>query len=207
MKGGTRMRRLSLLLVSLTFLAVPSYAEIRLTLDAQKGLVLGADDMRPYGYLTSLKISGVALPADLRAGNATVVGVLQSFHWLGSATSPLEFTLVVSTLNKQRLMMRQNQKPPVIGSAVEFSFGTFEYDPLQKVWFPSLAQASGVAALQGVITLFSIDTTGPFTDVQSPQTWRVTIAMVPPAGVSRQTILYATGAGKFVQFPWGPAAP
>jgi hypothetical protein len=126
--------------------------------DLAQGYSPSPDGKQPYGYILSLTIGNVVLPADVvimqaypksgvppRPGSSTTrsaFGVLDLANWVDTApTQPIDFTARISAANRQRIAsMVLSQLPKVV---VSIDFVVNEYDRVVAQYYTSFKSYSG----------------------------------------------------------------
>ena len=122
--------------------------------DLMQGYAPRPDGQQTYGYIRSLTINDVVLPADqiisrpLQPGSSTttqsVVGVLDLANWLDTGpTQPIDFTARISAANRQQLASMLVSKLTKVIVSIDFVVN--EYDPVVKQYYTSFKSNKGVA--------------------------------------------------------------
>jgi hypothetical protein len=177
-------------------------------LDVQQGFDFMRDRHSPVGFITSLKVGGTALTADITAlknpedpGETLVaVAVLTQYDWTAGVTDPMHFGGQVSTANKQKLaeMLMSNMSD----KTVELTYVVYDYDPLQKKYFKSASvdgTITGLIEQRGDELNLSI-AHEPSSEVESPSNFNLQFGIKP---VGSQRINLATGVAQKIVRRWG----
>lgn len=137
--------------------------------DKDQGFDFKQDEHKTFGYINTLVIGDVEIPADIKVIEATadsgikikaggaggdsggdsaglfkkpVVAVLKGAQtWNTLPTDTLKFEGLISTSNMQTISMLTMQSLSKI--VVHFSFVIYEYDPVANLYFPSFCSKAG----------------------------------------------------------------
>ncbi|WNG17731.1 hypothetical protein [Cystobacter fuscus] len=187
---------------------MPQFAR---SLDVYQGFNFKKDKQTPVGYITSLKMGGIALAADQatikdpeqpdKTIADKVVGVLNHYMWETGTTDAMYMSAQISTENKQTLAAA------LLGSwsniEVEIKYVVYEYDPKLKKYYKSNsvdAVLKGLLEKNGDELNLSV-ADDPSTEVQSPKNFTLQIGVKPQS--LEQTVNLATASGKNLVKQWG----
>ncbi|EPX55993.1 hypothetical protein D187_008248 [Cystobacter fuscus DSM 2262] len=187
---------------------MPQFAR---SLDVYQGFNFKKDKQTPVGYITSLKMGGIALAADQatikdpeqpdKTIADKVVGVLNHYMWETGTTDAMYMSAQISTENKQTLAAA------LLGSwsniEVEIKYVVYEYDPKLKKYYKSNsvdAVLKGLLEKNGDELNLSV-ADDPSSEVQSPKNFTLQIGVKPQS--LEQTVNLATASGKNLVKQWG----
>jgi hypothetical protein len=178
-------------------------------LDVYQGFNFKKDKQSIVGLLSTLKIGGKELKADLETiknpeqptADLKAVAVLNHYHWETGATDSMYFSGQLSTENRQTLaMLILNDLTNI---EVEFSYAIYQFDPLEKKYFKSNFHKS---ALKGLVEksgeeLKLMVEEDPSDEVQSPQNFTFQIGIKPQP--QEQQVTLASAPQMKVEKKWG----
>jgi len=200
-------------------------------LDVYQGFNYKKDRQTPFGYITSMTIGGIALDQDLTyydptkalpadTGTATVgatntstdvagailgVGVLSNVLWETGVTDALYFSGQLSPVNRQLVAALLINS--LLSVEIVFSFGVFDYDPVNNVYFLAFSGAgASTTMLYGLLEKNGDElnlsvSNDPATEVQSPINYAFQIGIKPEP--SAQAIQIATAFQSTIVKTWG----
>lgn len=131
------------------------------SLSTETAINFARDAQQPIGYITTLQIAGTTLASDLtvieptRGASVGIAGALSSVRWPGGPGDPIEFTVHISTANKQLVsrLLRQS----LTNTSVAFDFIVYQLDPQTKKYFPSLMRSTFFSAATPLQALLAKD--------------------------------------------------
>jgi len=145
--------------------------EFAKTCNPGQGFDFKQDEHQTFGYINTLVIGDVEIPADIKVAEATagsalaiksggaggtsetnssnvytkpVVAVLKSANWSTQPTDTIKFEGLVSTSNMQVISMLRMQSLSKI--VMHFSFVIYEYDPVNNLYYPSFCSKAASGA-------------------------------------------------------------
>lgn len=179
------------------------------TLNLQQGFNYQKDNLKPFGFITSLTIDGTALTAELSVKNTAApvmaVGVLESATWTAGLTDPLEFTAAISAQNRVAILALLHKG--MSGSTVEIQFVAYSYDPNKKAWYTAFQSGTnGVnAVLKGIVEKagnnVKLAVASVPTAVKTPVNYVMTLGVTPAP--QTQTTTFCSASGTCVVKKWG----
>ncbi len=178
--------------------------------DVKQAFDYEKDQQKSVGHITKLIIGGSELAADLELTKPTdftkhkVVGAVQKLTWDGGHASKISCECYISTPNKQKvaeLLHKKLQKTDVI-----FNFIVWEYDSVATAFYESFVPVSDLKGLlirEDKHLKLELPETTPFSDVPSPEVWKL-LFEVRPQNLT-QDITLATAHQKNIVKTWGVA--
>lgn len=183
--------------------------EFRKVVDIYQGYNFKKDKQSTVGFITKLSLGASTLAADQTCKLPTnpdtdvkVVAVLSDVLWETGVTDAVYFSGQISVANRQAIAQLVYQTMTDITGM--FQFSVFEYDPLQKKYFPCFHSNSvdmkGILEKRGDELNFSVADLAS-TQVQSPENYAFNIGIKPQP--STQALQMAVGEGKNFAKLWG----
>jgi hypothetical protein len=187
---------------------MPHFSKV---LSVKQGFNFDKDKQEKVGFLLTLKIGEMELPADMMTImnplNPTetltdgVMAVLSSFDWNTGSTDAIYLSGQVSTNNRQ--LISQMLLGTWSNIDVEFTFSIYEYEPAQRKFFKSaFVDTTLLGLLEKNGSELNLDVADdPSHEVQSPQNYAFRIGIKPKS--QEQQIQLAVGEVRRVTKKWG----
>ncbi len=185
-------------------------ADLSFSCSIDQGFNFHPDAQDYVGHLTTLKIGGVEIkanlevtnPAESTGDNVPVVGVLSDIFWGGGFAEGINFSAQVNVNNKTELAKLQHSD--LSNTEVTFSFNVYAYDQAAKKFY--LAFHSNETDLEGLVEKhgselnFNIEM-DPSPEVANPLNFTLTLGVMPKE-LAQEVHVAVSDTDKFVK-QWG----
>ena len=202
-----------IIVTAVSFSGPVSAAELSINCDVVQGFNFSPGQTTPVGHLTYLKIGGTTFASDLDVTDPEdpvgdsmgVAGVMDDIYWAGGPSYPIQFTVRLSTANKNIATVLTHTE--LASTEVLFRYNAYDYDAGQGRYYKafhtnSVTLAGYIESSGGDLQIF-IDT-DQASDVMSPANFAFTLSVMP-ANVA-QVLHRAVSVGSLWTSPWGVAA-
>lgn len=182
-----------IMVLLLTILLLPVFnaplfgAQSGYSCSVQQGFNFEKNEQVIVGHITYLKIGGKELKADISVTDPEnvrikrkVFGVLSAVYWNGGYADPVQFSLQISTDNKNTIAAMQHKS--LSNTEVEVEFNVYDYDPKAKKYFKAFhsnnVRLKGLIQKSGGELAFRVNMDQNM-EVVSPKNYTLSIGVMP----------------------------
>lgn len=196
------------------------------SLDVEQAFNFNRTRQVAFGYVTALTIGRVPLMADFTesdpsiamgttsgtvsmqtAPNLKVVGAIESVSWELGTEDPIEFSIRISAMNKQKVMGVQYSTAAAVDVVVGFK--VYEYDQAAFMYYIAFASSQSGTPIQGQIKKSRGDSGlklsvgfEPASEVWAPANFALSFTIRPKTLMPQQLYLGTSITGRLIK-PWG----